>query len=543
MLKKNLSFAAMLAASVTSTVALKAGSGFDYNQNLIISAKKLKEGQAAGELTLKSGQKFKVEGSIDPIDLQWDKEKLYGVQLNPGTYNFCKFFCDLTTMPPYSSMPMSINAGVTLTLLTSQEPLEFTNPANMPTPQEPAFVRTSLKEEIRKEDSAPSLIVKPSKVELKEEAEIKPQVASVLQFKIIKEQPLENQAPQKTFYTRKDPKTGLFVNMEYLTPAAVKWWLNRLGAEAFFEYAYEIDRTEFEFMNMSNEQHMAMEQRHNEIAENWGAVGASVASYNPLPQDLQDAKSIMSYYDRSDEKLNQRQFTPSTMSYMGGSLIPAWRGFKYNLDQAQTTPTWVSYITTEELENPLSSTQSVTSPHLLMAMTATLSSSFYSPLGIYKSPISTAHEENGKHRNLSLMFHSATAQMMEEVNPDYKYAVVRPLGSMMSIFEKSGISLSKSKGNYQETDKPYVRVRTPHQHRWYEEADTLSPKETELFGSTNPYGDSSYVLVDSQNNTYTQIGSKHPFTSSPFLGGMKRDNFETFPFVTIKREDLVNFGK
>ena len=90
MLTKKLSLAAVIAASIASTFSLNAGSGFDENENLIISAKKLKAGYESGELTLKSGQKFKVEGSLDPAYLSWDKEKFYGGSLSPNSYNFIK---------------------------------------------------------------------------------------------------------------------------------------------------------------------------------------------------------------------------------------------------------------------------------------------------------------------------------------------------------------------------------------------------------------------------------------------------------------------
>lgn len=52
------------------------------------------------------------------------------------------------------------------------------------------------------------------------------------------------------------------------------------------------------------------------------------------------------------------------------------------------------------------------------------------------------------------------------------------------------------------------------------------------------YGDSPYIIIDPQTEEYHRISSDHWFTKSQFLGGMPRDNFETFPFVTASREEL-----
>lgn len=83
-----------------------------------------------------------------------------------------------------------------------------------------------------------------------------------------------------------------------------------------------------------------------------------------------------------------------------------------------------------------------------MAMTLKVGQSFYSPLGIYKSPIATAFDERAgqNHRNLSMMMHAGAARFVGQIQPEVQYMVVKPLASMSSIFSKGGLSFSKSTG-------------------------------------------------------------------------------------------------
>jgi hypothetical protein len=80
-----------------------------------------------------------------------------------------------------------------------------------------------------------------------------------------------------------------------------------------------------------------------------------------------------------------------------------------------------------------------------MAMTVKLGENFYTPFGIYKSPIAKAAcPQEGKYKNLSLSFHAYVAHIVGTINPVTKYLIVRPLSSMLAIFKKSGLKHSAS---------------------------------------------------------------------------------------------------
>jgi hypothetical protein len=274
--------------------------------------------------------------------------------------------------------------------------------------------------------------------------------------------------------------------------------------------------------------------------------GSSQVSTSLLPGYVSDAEKISnlrhtSSMDNGDdfEKLvGEKSPLESTLNE---GYLSAWRGFVHNLEHAQQIPTWVAYVSSEPVDGPLYKNKklSVTSPTIKMAMTATVSESFYNPLGIYASPIANTCDNGQGPKGLSMMLHGATARFMGKIQPSYKCMVVRPIASMGAIFKKSGIDLTESNGRRtqnQRTDKPYIRCTTDFTGRWYSTPDALTDDEKAKFGK------SPYILVDPRTEDYYQIDS-HWFSSHPFLGGMPRENFDSFPFVTVTREDLEKVRK
>lgn len=170
-----------------------------------------------------------------------------------------------------------------------------------------------------------------------------------------------------------------------------------------------------------------------------------------------------------------------------------------------------------------------------MLMTGTLSENFYNPLGIYASPIARAYSRvtgNINNKNLSPIIHRDMALALCEANPNTKVAIVRPIHSMATIFKKSNIPFTISDGSAQNVKMPYVRSLQPIEHRWYTSKVELNGEEKEQFG------DSLFTLIDPRTNDYYQIGNNHPFSQSPFLGGIRRDYIEAFPFFTIDVNEL-----
>lgn len=208
------------------------------------------------------------------------------------------------------------------------------------------------------------------------------------------------------------------------------------------------------------------------------------------------------------------------------NYLSAWAGFDHNLNYPEGV-TWVAYASTQPIEQPLYENQAgYENPHIKMAMTVQIGDVFYSPLGIYKSPIGERYdEEHGlDHKNLALFFHSAVANLVDKTNPGkVKYMVVRPLPHMGKILNESSIPFSVSSGQKINTTLPHIRTDA-----FCEQAEPI-------------------ILIDPEtNNSYT-IGKDHWFEKSLFLGAPDaRYNGEImskFPFMTTKLEDLASYLK
>lgn len=89
--------------------------------------------------------------------------------------------------------------------------------------------------------------------------------------------------------------------------------------------------------------------------------------------------------------------------------------------------------------------------------------------------------------------------------------MVKPVPSMLSILQKSGVPLSSSNDMLTTYKMPYLTLE-----------------------------EGSYRLVDPRKNTFYVIDSYHWFTQSPFLGGgygLK------FPIFTANIQDLENYSE
>ena len=137
---------------------------------------------------------------------------------------------------------------------------------------------------------------------------------------------------------------------------------------------------------------------------------------------------------------------------------------------------------------------------------------FYSPLGIWSSPIARAHDQAIP--RLSIPLHSLIAQTMTTIDPSIKYMVTRPQTPMINIFTKSGIPFTSTFGEeLRDSQGPYVR----------REYTMAIP----------------YSLVDPRTDTTYSMSKEHIFTMHPFLGGIYRQDME-FPFVTIDVQELCS---
>jgi|GEM_PF-6629322 len=503
--------------------------------NLILSVTQLKKGFEAGQLVTNHGT-FSVskayEWSMPSFEMIWDQNiKIYGYDRGKDEYIFT---CMVGGGPRY---------------VYNEQTLQWEYDYNQIDPGYEGLglvlkkmETQSLNEIIAETASMP--LISPSANEGKQEDVLpKEESVSVLsKGKIFKESDTPKNTAQKDFYLQYDQQRNFWVGIEYLTPKAVTWWTQRLGWDAQMHFGEQIKREHAMILEMPLETQISIQQASMEFAESMSRVfgGSSSNSTDLLPQyvreaeefcclrssELESSKEFMGLYD---ERAPKNPGHPQNDDYLS-----AWRGFQYNLKHAHERPTWIAYISSKPTEGPLHDTVSVTSPDIKMMMTATPGDKFYSPLGIYKSPIATAYDEKvgQKSDQLSMTLHRETARFMHQIQPKMQYMVVRPISSMKSIFEKSKVPFFSSNGRRQTTDLPHVRCTTPFQLRWYASPEDLTTEEMENFG------ESPYIIIDPRTNEYHQISDQHWFSESPFLGGKTRNFFETFPFVTVDIKDL-----
>lgn len=213
-------------------------------------------------------------------------------------------------------------------------------------------------------------------------------------------------------------------------------------------------------------------------------------------------------------------------SYKNSNYLSAWAGFDHNLNHPEGI-TWVAYASTQPIEQPLYENQAGHwNPHIKMAMTVQIGDVFYSPLGIYKSPIGERYDEkNGlDHKNLSLFFHSAVANLVDKTNPGkIKYMVVRPLPHMGRILKESPIPFSISSGQKINSTLPHIRT------------DAFCKQSEPI------------ILADPEANNFYTIAKDHWFEKSRFLGApdarYDAEIMRKFPFMTTKLVDLASYLK
>lgn len=548
-------FASLLLTSSLGVIS-SAKAGFDEYGYLKLSVAKLKKGYEEGEITLKDGKRFSVAEFFSwqkaDFSMVYDEsEEIYGYQnygedsylfqkiggggpryvQNPETgewyYDYDQLdpgfdVFNLILRPIKEEKEISTNlseriADLSISSSSTEERVADLSSSSTSSPFSHASSSTPTTEEdssitIRKTSSA-KIFIEPNQI--------------------------SNTAPH-SFYAEPIAGRNLWVGIEYMTPESRSWWTQRLGYEAYMHFGKQIAH-EYQFLEQMSEEEKAQRMENERIFQESVASisgGSHQGNIDLLPPYVHEAEEFMGQRgatDYDEEFMTVCSENSPENSGQNNDYLSAWRGFQYNLDHHPEIPTWIAYVSSESVEGPLYEKASARSPQIKMAMTLKVGKSFYSPLGIYKSPIATAFDERAgqSHRNLSMMMHAGAARFVGQIQPDVQYMVVRPLASMSSIFAKSGLSFSKSTGIRQDSAAlPYIRCTTDLQRRWYSEPEVLSDKEKEN------YGNSPYIIVDTQTGEYHRIPSDHWFTKSPFLGGMPRENFEDFPFVTASREEL-----
>lgn len=554
-------FASLLLTS-SLVVISSAKAGFDEQGHFKLSVAKLKKGYEEGVITLKDGKTFSVAEyySWQKADFSMaydDSEKIYGCQnydynggrpykedgylfqkiggggplyvQNPETgewyYDYDQLdpgfdVFNLILRPIKEEKEISTDlsdriADLSISSSSTEERVADLSSSSTSSPFSHASSSTPTTEEdssitIRKTSSA-KIFIEPNQI---------------------------SNTATHSFYAEHIAGRNLWVGIEYVTLESRSWWTQRLRRDAYMHFGKQIDLEHKRLDEIPEEEKAQMIAGQRSYLESMASISGSSYQGNIdlLPVYVREAEGFAQCGANYDEAFMELYFEKGPeYSAQNDDYLSAWRGFQYNLDYNPEVPTWVAYVSSEPVEGPLYTKVSITSPQIKMAMTLKVGKSFYSPLGIYKSPIATAFDERAgqNHRNLSMMMHAGAARFVGQIQPEVKYMVVRPLASMSSIFAKSGLPFSKSTGIRQASAAlPYIRCITPIQHRWYSAPEVLSDEEKVNFGG------SPYIIIDPQTDEYHRISSDHWFTESQFLGGMPRENFETFPFVTVSREEL-----
>jgi hypothetical protein len=273
------------------------------------------------------------------------------------------------------------------------------------------------------------------------------------------------------FYVQKDEKRDLWVGMEVVTKETQAFWQQRLGWDVFVlrgDQVKEEKKMKEEELNRRMFQEIYVTHNNsypgttqtdvnqilNDVIFGPNSSGFGNPHYNP---DDYNNENLM-YWRFPDLNLSNEEQEEVEKKVTKLSKIPqgefesAWRGFAYNIRNPEKNM-WVSYVCSKPVEGLLYKSFEVTSPDIRMAMTVKLGNVFYSPLGIYTSPLGLGEaQEKGtveKYKNSSLLLHKNVAQFANKINPQINHMIVRPLKFMGSLLEKSGVLVSKEEAQFE----------------------------------------------------------------------------------------------
>ena len=336
----------------------------------------------------------------------------------------------------------------------------------------------------------------------------------------------------KEFYVEYNKGKNLWFCMERVTSANIDWWKTRLAYDAYMHFEPPrvlLDRLSSTirhgrlpsfysgnpvYMGSPVEPGSEEEIELNARYEVCGAYRSKVES-NREYMNLFN-KTCDYYYGEGDISGMEKRVPSSTFRY---GLTNAIEGFHYNLEHytdGGSGSTWVAYVSSTPVNGPLylESSFDIASPAIIMAVTVKISNPFYSPLGIFRSPIAMACGRS-EVKNLSMLLHVFVARKVGEIMPLVQFGIFRPLSTMRKIFKSSGIRYTEtSNSGIQATTLPCVR---------FFKLGPLSP---------------IWVIDKSDDKAY-EIGFQHWFRRNPFLGGNPNESaVSQYPFITFNRIEL-----
>ncbi len=324
---------------------------------------------------------------------------------------------------------------------------------------------------------------------------------------------------QKDFYATSLPdQPGLWFGMERVTSHNVEYWRQRLGWEATINFGKNFERTVGDdLFVLGTEPSQDLENyiegsllkptlfwpnygRPYTIARRENLMALRNSPLSGAPENFQKVYEATKKDDLLDSDPNP-------------NLTASFDGFRMNLETYGMIPTWVAYICAGQDDQPVSQSRALTSSDIKITTTFAVEGPFYSPLGIFSSPIAKAF--NGSVPRLSIPLHVAIARTMKAIDPEIRAMITRPLEEMTAIFKKSGIPYQAGFGeNPENPSKPYIR------REW----------------STSK----AYTFVDTTTGNKYVLSQAHPFSMHPSLGGIVRQDME-YPFVVFDINSLADY--
>ena len=317
----------------------------------------------------------------------------------------------------------------------------------------------------------------------------------------------------KDFYVEYDAKRELWFGMELIRQENVNWWKKRLAYEAYM--------------------HFELQERYRQMittmieAPTQAEIDAAKI-YSPFEREMQKNRKFIDLLDRnSNDNIDCGTALKRITTFdIDDVYAGAVRVFAYNLKHYKEggETTWVAYASRVPIARPLYLEKNfdVGSPDIMMAVTVKISNTFYSPLGVFESPIAKVFDmkTGNTAKKISVPFLSFVARAVGAINPGVKYMVDRLGAPMRNIFKSSGIHYSISGFKQKVYTAPYI---------CYEKGKSPSSLRHD-FVLVDPYGDIEY-----------KISNKHWISTSPYFSCVDSLDVKEYPFLVTDRIELGNY--
>lgn len=469
-----------------------------------------------------TGQRYQILDLIDTLPNLGPSEVIHAShsRYKPGVYTF--LFQNAPRMDPSTGMPMPGTGGPgvfsgTLQLLP---PEEAKGPEAVPSRPQPTREADSALGSSSSTSSSSSTV--PQGLHLPSGALAGFTVAPL---------PLrpEPRMAALVLHSLHDARTGLYLGMEKVSDRTATFWRQRLALDAHLL----LDKFTFTEKERAISRGRSPSQDPEFQVDDLGHI-RGIRAFTRLGK-----VSFEGYHPQVDPRYQglydlHLRFAPQDLDPAKlRDYLSAWKGFLWNLDNPEDA-TWVAYLSTQPVTGLLcDQPDGDVTTAIKMVMTVQITDGIYCPLGIYACPTGLFADQakNLKRGPLAMFLHAGVARLVDEVNPGkVDLAVLRPIASMRTLLEKSGIPFRMSPGfvDSGESFRGEVIVE-----------EVASPPHPDL-ASLGLHGQ-GLLLVDPLARRIHTLARNHWFARSPFLGQSNHDRelMAAYPYFFIRRQDLA----